>query len=148
MDEYIAQLLEIIREASHNKPKPGKWFFEEDLKDIEILFSDEHPTLAHYFGIPQDYFPPAEKLEEKHIDALVPEMILLWQNFNYYPYFPEKLPNRFRYQKMREELNENHPLLKGTHEIWGIEFCNFNPRRCPFPFEYCGCKKYFLEELN
>lgn len=148
MDRYIAQLVEMIREAHYNKPEPRKMSFEEEMEEIEVLFSDKHPTIAFHFGIPQEYFPPVEKLEEKHFDILVPEILSLWQTFNYYPSFPEKLPNRFRYQKMREELNKSHPLIKGTNGIWGIEFCHYDPKECPFPFEYCGCKEFYLEELN
>lgn len=148
MNRYIEQLIEMIRVAHHNKPAPRKISFEEKMEEIENFWEENHPTMAFHFGIPQEYFPPIEKLEEKHFDILVPELLSLWQTFNYHPSFPEKLPNKLRYEKMREELNKNHPLLKGTNGILGIEFCHYDPKECPFPFEYCGCKEYYLDELN
>ena len=148
MDEYITQLVEMIREAHHNKPEPRKLSFDEEMEEMENLFSDQNPTMAFHFGIPVEYFPPVEKLEPKHFDILVPELLDLWLTFNYHPSFPKKLPNELRYKKMREELEKPHPLLKGTNGIWGIEFCHYDPKECPFPFEYCGCKEFYLDELN
>lgn len=148
MDKYIQQLIEMIREAHENKPEPRKMSFDEEMEEIEGLFDSNHKTMEYHFGISLDYFPPVEKLEDKHFDILVPEILSLWNTFNYYPSFPEKLPNKFRYQKMREELKKSNPLLKGTNGIWGIEFCNYDPKKCPFPFEYCGCKEHYLDELN
>ena len=149
MDKYVAQLVEMIREAHENKPEPRIFqSFEEEMQDVESFLVESHTSLEFHFGISQDYFPPVEKLEEKHFDILVPEILSLWDTFRYLTSFPEKLPSRLKYQRLREELKKNHPLVKGTNGMIGIEWCHYDPKECPFPFDYCSCKGHYLEEFN
>ena len=141
MDKYITQLIEMLREAQDQKPDVSKHMdFAEEMESIESLFENDHPTMAYHFGIPKEYFPPLEKLEDKHFDILVPEFLNLWNKYNYSPCFVDKLPNRWKYKLMRDELNEHHPLIPGKNGTWHIECCHYDPEECPLPSEFCGCK--------
>ncbi|MBK8052004.1 MAG: hypothetical protein IPK35_01655 [Saprospiraceae bacterium] len=141
MDKYLTQLIEMLREAQDQKPDLRKHAdFHEEMEAIESIFQNDHPSMAYHFGIPKEFFPPVEKLTDKHFDMLVPELLNLWRKYNYSPCFVQNLPNKWKYKLMRDELNENHPLISGNNGTWYIEFCHYDPNECPLPSEFCDCK--------
>lgn len=147
MHHYITQLIEDLREATNRKPAPRQLFLTEDMQgleditDLEISLEEDEHTMESIFGIPQIYFPPADKLTDEQMKLLVKEILDLWRAFHYEAVLPQNLPARYAYPILVACWKKGYPLLRGSTGTWYIEFCDYEPDNCPFPEEFCQCKK-------
>jgi len=148
MEKYIQQLLQDIENAKLNKP---------DKPDVALLYPD-HPALEYgldhiaewesapfqpmekLMGIETDWFPPEEKLTDDMISQLYKKFLELWEVFNFYPDFPDKLPERIRYSFLVKELKEEVQYI--SEGMMHIGFCHYDPDDCPFDKAYCHCTDY------
>jgi hypothetical protein len=149
MDTYLAQLAEQMREAARNLPDPNvvSEFDEESLPeelkpfaDVERYLHGKAKKLAVITGIDTYTLPPAEKLTEVQISFLYSEMKHLLNAYCFYADFPKGLPEVIKYRLLREKWNEE--VVYTGEGMTVFEFCDYEPDRCPFPEEFCGCKKY------
>lgn len=153
MQTYITQLIEHLQEAKVRKPAPR--YLElpeemqglEDLIDLEISMEEDGPTMEALFGIPKYYFPPIERLTNDQMEQLVAAILDLWWEFHYEADLPKNIPARYAYPVLVACWKKAYPLVRASNGTWHIEFCNYEPNECPFPEEYCHCKRY-LEEYN
>jgi hypothetical protein len=143
MDKYIKQLIEMMLAAYQNRPEANSKHFPD--AEMENLFADVEAytngdfdmNLDEVIGIPQNVFPPEDRLSDAQIDLLVPEFEALWNHFRYHLCFPEKINNRWKYILMRRELGEPHYILQSENGMIHIEFCNYDANDCEFPKEFC-----------
>lgn len=148
MDKYISDLIEIILAAYQNRPERQSNVFDEEddiFADVETYLAGGFPPVHEGFGIPQHYFPPADKLTDEQIDRLLPEFEALWYHFRFDLCFPKKINNRWKYFLLRRDLNESHMIPTYDGSISGIEFCHYDPTDCDLPREFCCCNN---EDLN
>jgi len=149
MDQYVLQLAEQMRESAQNLPDPNvvTEFDEESLPkelkpfaDVERFLQGKAKPIAVITGIDTNAFPPPEKLSDAQISFLYGEMTLLLQAYCFYADFPKGLPDSIRYSLLRKEWDEEVVYMGDGFS--GLEFCDYEPSRCPFPEEFCSCKDF------
>jgi hypothetical protein len=96
--------------------------------------------MGSIFGFEKMQFPPLEKLNANQVEMLVNELLALWKAFNFYPDFPDGLPNAIKYKLLVDYIG--HKTSYVTHGDMHIEFCSYMPEECPFPPEFCQCKQF------
>lgn len=148
MHHYITQLIEYLQEAHSRKPSPRQLYLPEDMKglediiDMEMSLKEDEHTMESIFGVPQIYFPPMEKLTDEQMESLVKGILALWRVFHYEADLPRNLPARYAYPLLVACWKKSYPLVRTGNGTWHIEFCDYEPERCPFPQEYCRCKEW------
>jgi hypothetical protein len=112
-----------------------------ELEEIDRII-DEEPdkTMHNIFGIDPIIFPPVEKLSNGQAELLADEILELWQHFNIEASYPDNFPKHRLYPLLVNKFRE--PFLYFPMGITGIEFCDYDPSKCPFGNEYCMCKDY------
>ena len=143
LNRYIDQLIEEIRACARNLPQISKSKVPVEGKEIEYLREWEnviYKPMMEWFNIEKDAFPEESLLSDEQINRLFPEFINLWKTFNFSPDLPAGLPERISYKVMREQLDKEVAWV--SRGIIHIEFCNYDPKNCPFPQEYCMCKDF------
>ena len=147
MKRYIEQLVEDLRTAKQLAPKqkPQNEMNDEEIWDelTEIdRIIDEEPDqpLHNIFGIDPQSFPPPEKLTTEQAQMLSTEILELWAAFNIEPVYPENFPLEKLYPLLVTKFKK--PFLYFPMGMTGIEFCNYEPKECPFGDEYCTCKEW------
>lgn len=143
MDKYIEQLLEMMLEAYKNRPESEKFADTDEGHFAEIeafVKGGDERRVDLVMGIPQDYFPPEEKLTDEQIERIVPAFIALWNHFRFDLCFSEKINSRWKYILMRRELANDHLFMKLENSSVGLEFCSYDPDDCPLPKEFCDCR--------
>ena len=159
MNNYINQLIEIIREATtHVKPPHEIWNDadpddEIDLEDMshveKYIYGDEIPV-SEITGIDADMLPPPEKLSYKQQALLTIELEKLLNNKHFALDFPQSFPADRRYPFIRKFWSENHVEMSfGTSHI---EFCSYEKECCPFPGYCTSCdeieEQFRIDEAN
>lgn len=142
---YVQQLIEDLRaaaqEALKNEPTPSTTFadsFEEHIADVEnYLFGKTYP-LSEIVGVEKISFPPGEKLSTGQKADLAREMEKLLNANNFFPDFPKGLPDQYKYEVLRGYWDQQHIKMSGGQAH--LEFCDYEPERCPFPKKYCACR--------
>lgn len=139
-----------MRDAMHQPPKgyldkPAKEAMPGDTEaaigEMENWLHGK-PAIAMFdhFGLMPEQFPPAEKLTEAQATMLIDALVPLWVAHNFLPTLPKKAPALVFYPVMLERMAEPAMLLE--HGACGIEFCDYNPKDCPFGEAYCDCKSF------
>ncbi len=143
MNNYINQLIGQFHESIKRVPHPSLRSKDFDLEDegetedfqfVEQYMYGTSQPLSEIFGIEKIYLPNDEKLTDKQVEILACETEKLWDAYHFHPDFPEQLPSRLRYRKMREYWDDEQVFV-GAGEIH-IEFCDYEEANCPFP-GYC-----------
>ena len=94
-------------------------------------------TMFFHFGLRPEVFPPAERLSDEQMDLLVPAIRRLWATFNFSASLPDRAPSRVVYPLLVERMNR--PAMLMEFGVTGIEFCDYEPERCPFGKGFCEC---------
>ena len=148
-DAWIKELAERLRYSAQNLPDPNVMseFDEESLPEklkpfayAERYIRGKAKPVAVITGIETKNFPPAEKLTETQAEFLFTEMMRTLHAYCFDADFPKGLPVELKYKLLREKWNE-----KAVYTGEGVscfEFCDYEPSRCPFPEEFCGCKEF------
>ena len=151
MDDYIQLLIEKMQEARERRNTNSNITALEIQYETELFspkFIDEitstvtnMDTLENQFGIPSNYFPPEEKLNDDQLRLLIVEMLFLWSYFNIesvciFPY----LPLRILYTEMLKCWKNIYPNITESNGILQFKLCSNPPEKCPFPDGYCKCK--------
>jgi hypothetical protein len=149
MDRYVLQLAEQMRESAQNLPDPNvvTEFDEESLPeelkpfaDVERFLHGKAKPIAVITGIDTNALPPPEKLTETQITFLYGEMNQLLKAYCFYAEFPKGLPDLTRYRLLRKKWDAE--VVYTGEGFNGLEFCDYEPSRCPFPEEFCGCREF------
>ncbi|HKL14960.1 MAG TPA: hypothetical protein VJ915_04960 [Balneolaceae bacterium] len=144
---YIVQLVEHMRESAENLPDPNviSEFDEESLPeelkmfaDVERFLQGKPKRIAVITGIDTQAFPPVSKLNDAHTTILYDEMTRLLNEYGFYADFPAGLPAENKYVLLRTKWNDK--LVYTGNGMTCIEFCDYEPVRCPYPEKFCQCK--------
>ena len=151
MDKYINYLLEDIETATEDSTAYLLNEFD-DGEDYLPLEEEEalapRKPLAQHIGVEPVWFPPAERLEESHIEMILDRLLDGLHAVNLAVNFPDGLPQREAYRVLISYLEQEVPVLK--YNTWQIEFCDYESRGCPFGEQYCQCRMYerWLDRLQ
>ncbi len=112
----------------------------ERLMEFEDHALNQKGELIHaYTGITKANLPDPEYLTDEQVDLLLDSIMELFDHFQFYPDFREEIPNRIRYQKIRELWNEfKAPLIDCQLHY---DFCDYEEDSCPFPGICKGCEE-------
>lgn len=152
LDNYIIQLAEQMRTSAGNPPDPNvisefdQKSLPADLKlfaDVECYLHGKAKKLSYIVSIPKETLPSAGQLSGHQLTFLYHEMTQLLSAYGFFFDFPENLPIEEKYKVLRDQW-DRELVYTGSGESY-LEFCNYEPDRCPFPEEYCWCKKYHTE---
>ena len=143
MKNYLSHLIEDMHKAAENLPaKPYLELSEDDehLRGVIEYESIEPKPMQEWFGIDKANFPPAEKLSNHELELMVKKIITLWHAYNFDPVLPKNLPAQFAYQTLVNYFDK--PVTRVSEGTIGVEFCEYDPKNCPFPAKYCMCKDF------
>lgn len=147
LNNYIVQLAEDMRESACNLPDPNDVTeFDEnhlpgELKmfaDIERFLHGKYKRISVITDIDSASFPPPDKMTDAQTVFLCDEMMRLLNAYCFYADFPKGLPVKLRYKLLR--LKWDDKVMYTGEGMTCIEFCDYEPDRCPFPEHYCHCK--------
>ncbi len=121
--------------------------FKASIEEMETwMESKPELTMFYHFGLEAEQFPPAERLTDEELEALVFAMRRLWAAFNFTAVLPDHVPARVVYPILLERMGEGAMVMSYGHI--GVEFCNYEPSECPFGLEWCSCKEFLEEPQN
>lgn len=152
MNRYIEQLIEDFRKAAISAPHlsdndegiSDEEALENHFDDVERYVMGEHDApLSSIIGIPSGMLPKPEKLSPALQKKLVTEMIAMLNAWNFYPDFPENLPDEMKYRALLDVWDDEQTYMRSGQMY--IEFCDYNPDNCPFP-GYCEACDEFANE--
>jgi hypothetical protein len=146
MELYMTQLSEDLRIASKKAATSAERelaamsnddVFEQHLLDVEKYIHGEREALSAILGFEQPQFPPPERITITQQEALFADMNALLHAFNFCAEFPPDLPAHLKYAVLRENWDMECVLVASgcSH----LEFCEYEPKECPFPKEHCMC---------
>lgn len=91
--------------------------------------------LEDIIGIPTEVLPPDHLLtndEKAQLSRLMEQLMNIW---NFYPEFPDELPDSVKYKHLKKVWESEQVYLgMGVNKI---QFCNYDKTNCPFP-GYCS----------
>ena len=155
MQKYVNQLIADLKAAKNNIPeKPN----------VRVLYPD-HPALEYgldyiaewecapavsmndLFGIDAVVFPDAAKLSVEEMEALTDAILELWGAFNFAADFPDEVPIHLAYTALVKKWREGmvHYASEG---VGHLEFCDYEPSRCPWGMEHCSCKEFADDDMD
>ena len=139
LKDYLDKNLEIVESTISRKSKEmmEELEFEKTIEEVEEYIKGDSPhNMYYHFGFYAEQFPPLKKLNNKQLNDLTYSIIRLWTCFNYGAVFPLEIPSKILYPLFIKEMHK--PKMLMNHGHMGIEFCDYNPKNCPFG-EYCDC---------
>ena len=143
MEKYLNYLLTDIAAAAANVPILT---YEGSDEGPSFIPLDEEERMARreilgdWIGLRQELFPPANRLSDEQIARLLEAVSQCLDVYNFIPHFPAGFPARRRYEVLVAQLGKEVPIL--MHNAWQIDFCDYEPRSCPFGESFCQCKVY------
>ena len=143
MEKYLNYLLTDIAAAAANVPVSAVEDSEEGPSFIPLDEEEKmarREILGEWIGLRQELFPPVSRLSDKQVARLLEAMDQCLDAYNFIPHFPSGLPLRKRYDVLVAQLGKEVPIL--VHNAWQIDFCEYEPRTCPFGESFCQCKVY------
>lgn len=122
-----------------DKP-PEEVPFEEQIEEVERYKNgDAKQNMYDHFGFSFVQFPPINKLNKRQADELNNAILRMWAAFNYTASVPKRAPSDILYPILCQQMEKPQMLL--NNGIIGIEFCEYNPKTCPFG-TYCSCEDF------
>lgn len=147
MDEYIKQLIEELEQAVSarvNSDLESKWNeLKHPFDEIENYISgSEDQPFEQICNLKNAGFPPASQLSFAQMNLLSNGLLDLMLVYNIYANLPELLPVKKAYSLLVEALSQ--PLTIIEDGMAGLEFCDYDPNKCPFGVNFCSC----IQELH
>lgn len=147
LNDYIVQLAERMRESANNLPDPNKMseFDEqslpEELKmfaDVERFLHGKAKPISVITSIETQEFPQVNRMTDAQVTFLYAELTQLLNAFGFFADFPQELPIDIKYKLLRQKWDDE--FVYSGSGMTHIEFCDYEPTRCPYPEKYCWCK--------
>lgn len=148
MERYIQQLIEDLHEAATKVPEPGPLWDDvdmenpaevEDIAFVEEYLNGKREKLSVIVGIETVQLPPVERLTDSQAALLYHKLQALLLAYNFVPSFPSGLPEGLCYKLLREHWDDEQVFIGGGETY--IEFCEYVIEECPFPEEFCDCRR-------
>ena len=146
MHPYLTHLISDLRQAAQHLPAPPFLDIteeEEFLRGVMEYEMAETKPMQEWFGIEKKSFPPADQLTAEEQQLMVKEILKLWNAFNFEADLPEGLPAGIAYKVLVDHFDK--PVIWVSEGSVHIEFCDYEPEHCPFPEEFCSCRKFDME---
>ncbi len=150
MQNYISQLLEIMREAQNNRPTPSNLELPEELEclrdviEFEKSLEEDEYTMESVLGVPQIYFPPETRLTDEQVRQLINGILELWSAFHYEADFRRgEFNERQQYTKLVEKWKEHVPIFRGTNGTWHFEMYDYEQYWDEDEMRYLSENEYF-----
>jgi hypothetical protein len=150
MDLYVSQLLEDLQAAHRQLDETDdEEFIEETIEDMlaesELFVSGEnHIEIYKLIGFFKEQFPPSNRITSKQAKSIINALVDLLLSYNISADLPPKLPIKFTYKLLINELNSEVFISK--YGMNHIEYCNYDVESCPLGKKYCQCKDYVFEK--
>lgn len=149
MQRYIEQLIEDLRNATLLAPADpyddenldDDEALEKELEEVEHFTSGPLEILSDILGIQKNLLPHPNRLQEKDVEKIIPEMIALMHAYNFHPEYPEQVPAGMLYAAIYNIWDDE--FVRMSFGTVHIEFCDYNEENCPFP-GFC----HLCEESN
>ena len=146
MQNYLNQLIEDMHLSATRVPQskiPEGTFDPDYMMELEEM---EDQPMSVLFGLTIEQFPSSDKLTLEQLTLMADEFEELWAAYNFFPDFPDGLPDRRRYELMREYIDHECSHWPGG---WNhhFEFCDYDPHNCPFGEDFCKCKDFEVDEF-
>ncbi len=132
MENYIKQLIELLKIAHDSRPTPSYLELPEEMEtlrdviELEKSLKENEQTMESIFGIPQINFPPEKRLTDEQLKLLKDAIIDLWRAFNYEADFRKgEFDERQQYTKLVEKWKASAPVYRGTNGTWHIEMLDY-----------------------
>ena len=147
LQNYLSQLITDMHEAKLRVPvsKVPEGVFDPDYRD-ELEASPDR-RMSEWFGLETELFPLSEMLTAEELKLMADEFEELWGAYSFLPEFPDGLPDKRRYELLREYLDYSCQHWPGGW-IHHFTFCDNEPDKCPFGIELCQCKNLSVDDLN
>ena len=165
MKKYLTVLLSDIAEAKNNRPHirpiaddeimPFELedFWEANL-DAENEKEAAQPAveppkarnIREIMGLQREQFPSADYWSEDEAAQLVVALNDLLKHYNLVAAYPNDLPPLMVYSTLVGALERYAPIM--PFGDWYMEFCNYDPTKCPFGEAYCDCLKIQSADLE
>jgi hypothetical protein len=154
MDKYINYLLADIAAATVSLPVHVLSFDDDEEEDIPFITAEEEAKtapreiLSNVVGLKREWFPPPSHLSESHMQLLTEALSDCLDAHSFIVNFPAGLPAPIRYRVLLAELEKEVPVLQ--YNIWQLDFCEYDPKGCPFGEAFCQCQIYerWLDQLK
>lgn len=142
MEKYVQYLLTDIRAAAAYHPALPT----DPDEDFDFLPPEEEEKYAprrplfERLDLRPEWFPPGDRLTDEQMERLLMALEDCLENYGFFAIFPERAPVRRRYELLTQKLTDDVPILQ--HNVWQIEFCEFDPVSCPFDADHCRCREF------
>ncbi|MFP4526305.1 MAG: hypothetical protein ACLFNL_07945 [Bacteroidales bacterium] len=144
MRRYTSELIKEMREAVAISEKLKKRLSNDEIPPFFMgknayLFRSKNfgnpLKLEDIIGIPTEVLPPDNLLtnnEKAQLSRLMEQLMNIW---NFYPEFPDELPDSVKYKHLKKVWESEQVYLgMGVNKI---QFCDYDKTNCPFP-GYCS----------
>ena len=143
ISSYVDQLSSDIGELME-RTSPSEMYNEHDnlsafMEEIEEHVSAQSGSfVAEFSGIRKEHLPDPDLLDDGQLSLMLSSLMNLLNYYRFHPVFPDNLPELEMYRAIREHWTAfRAPTARFDYYY---EFCNYEPKECPFP-EYCEyCK--------
>jgi hypothetical protein len=157
MQRYIEQLIEDIRTAAtHAPPDPfddpdleKEDMFMLEMEESEKFVEGPYELLCDVVGIPLKALPAPERLSIEQIILLNDELEILLNAYNYYPEYPENVPEVMLYNAYLQVWESEVSRVRFGHFIIG--FCDGDDEEnCMFPgfCSHCSDDVLLQDEIS
>ncbi len=142
MKSYVSQLLSDIKNA-HREVPPGPSYalsLEDELEEVERWLSGEEPEhpFSYFCGLEKIQFPPLDRLTKKQVKDLVRAIEDMMFSWNLDADFPKKFPPERKYPLLVDLFDRPVDIVDSGFIT--LEFCEYEPEKCPFGADFCHCK--------
>ena len=154
MQKYVNQLLLDLQLATSLREKvlqaelkheAGGVDMQEYFKEVDQYVSGT-PThnMYYHYGFSKEVFPPASKLNDSQMEAIVDALLSLWYVFRFTCNYPDEAPMAMLYPLLLQTMEE--PIFLHKFGMSHFDLCGYYPPDCPFK-EYCTCEE-FCDEMD
>ena len=147
MQKYIRQLTADIRAAARQETfEPNEKLLNTSIEDhfaeVEAWLAGELPQerIGEILGLEAIQFPPVERLNRNQLRKICEAFEQTMQTYNVDFDIPKRLPWKTRYQLLVGKIDDSVAICDDGFIT--VEFCDYNPKECPFGSRYCSCKQF------
>ncbi|NJB84449.1 hypothetical protein GGR26_000194 [Lewinella marina] len=155
MQRYVEQLCgDLLAAAQRRRERPrplaDEYFVTEEerqraelirhFSDVERYTSGEsNRSMYDTLGFEPEAFPPAERLTDHQLETLVRDLLDLWAAYRTLADAPQGVSARLLYPQLLKRMHDDY-FDPGDGGYLHLEFCEYEPARCPWPEGLCSCR--------
>ncbi|THH37897.1 hypothetical protein [Neolewinella litorea] len=159
MERYLTQLLADLRAIARGRQgqvgAPADHYSRNEAGLPAVDYATYRAELDRFFygegagsmyraiGLLPEAFPPADRLSDPQLRALVFQILDVWTAHRIIPTVPAGIAPRLLYPELLRIMHDDFDD-PGDDGWVQQEFCHFLPEECPWSSEFCTCRR--LEE--